>query len=533
MLIDERGKNEVLTNADAHFVYFKANERLANQLGATYLKAKDVWRVPKTLGALRELWKAGIPVEVLGKAKAIQYDRHLQDKVGDHSLMKRMNPKLRGYQKQDASFLLQRNNLACFNGMRTGKSPTLCEVIQQRKKKTIIVCPSSLVLNWRDELGSWTSAQVTTIKGTPKKRELLYQEFSRSQVFSVMVISKDTVRNDIAALQSLDYEVLVVDEAHFLRNRKSKQTEALHKLSKLATYRYALTGTPTTNNPTDVFGILKLLEPDAYPSYWQFVERYFTVDSSNFGSTIGDFKSLDRKKEFKELVETISTQRKLHDVMKWLPPMQHQTIKLEMDSKQTKFYNEMLNNFETEDVDASTVLAQMTRLRQLTVAPQMLNLDAPSVKEKFILEWIENNPTEQVVIFSNFTSYLRQLKTHIPLARMITGRETQEMRHTNVKVFQQGRCNVLLVNIEAGGTGLTLDKAGTCIFLDRSYIPSSNDQAEARILPTTKESNLSSLVIDLVCENTIDEKILEAVKQKKNITKIVNNYKSVKDFIKS
>lgn len=530
----ERGNDEVLTNADAHFVYFKtSNERLANELGATYMKAKKEWRVPKTLGALRELWKAGIDVQVIGKTKAVQYDRALADKKGDQDLMQRMNAKLRPYQKADASFLLQRNNLACFNSMRTGKTPTLCEVLEKRKKKTVIVCPSSLVLNWRGELGNWTTAEIFTVKGTPKKREDIYLNFHKSTSFAIMVISKDTVRQDIAKLQSLDFKVLLVDEAHFLRNRQSKQSEALYTLAKNATYRYALTGTPATNSPTDVYGILKFLEPTAYPSYWQFVERYFVVDNGHFGKTIGDFKNPARKKEFKELVETISTQRKLEDVMIWLPKTQHQVIPLEMDSKQRKAYDSMLNDFETEDISASGVLAQLTRLRQLTVAPKMLGIDTPSVKEKFIVEWIENNPTEQVLIFSNFTSYLQELRKLIPQALMITGRETQEERHRNVKIFQQGKCKVLLINIEAGGTGLTLDKAGTCIFLDRSYNPSSNEQAEARMLATTKTSNLSSLVIDLVCEGTIDEKIIQAVQNKQNITKIVNNYKSVKYFIKA
>jgi SNF2 family DNA or RNA helicase len=89
----------------------------------------------------------------------------------------------------------------------------------------------------------------------------------------------------------------------------------------------------------------------------------------------------------------------------------YQTIPLEMPSKQRKAYEEMLHLFTVEEagVDAPSVLAQLTRLRQICLAPELLGIAAPSAKEQFILEWLENNPNEQVIIFSNFSSYLKKL----------------------------------------------------------------------------------------------------------------------------
>lgn len=521
-----------ITRVEPHFVYFKANDRLAYKLGATFLKSTQEWRVPKTLGSLRELWKEGLPIEVYGKAKRNQHERALQDKEGNAELMKRMSEKLRPYQKQDASFLLQRNNLASFSEMRTGKSPTLCEVLQQRHKKTIIVCPSSLVLNWREELLNWTDADVFIGKGTPKKREEVYLDFHMATDFSVLILSKDMVRMDALKIQTMSFEVMLVDEAHFLRNHRSKQSQAIFTLGKNADFRYALTGTPATNSPIDVYGILKYLEPDAYPSYWQFAERYFELDDSGFGKTIGGFKNKERKKEFHEVISSLSVQRKRVEVMKWLPPVQYQTIPLEMSKQQRNAYESMLDTFEVDDVSASTVLAQLTRLRQITLAPSILKIDAPSVKRDFLLEWLEDNPTSQVVIFSNFSSYLRELKKEIPNSALITGEEDTSKRYDTVTRFQRGNIRVILANIEAGGTGLTLDNADAVIFLDRSYNPSSNAQAESRIIPTTEDSNMSCLVLDLVCEDSVDERIIDMVKKKQSITQIVNNYKNVKEFLK-
>jgi SNF2 family DNA or RNA helicase len=449
--------------------------------------------------------------------------------------MKTMSQKLRQYQQQDASFLLQADCLANFSQQRTGKTPVMCEVIQQRAVKTIVVCPSSLVLNWKEELNNWTDMDTYIGKGTSKKRQELYEYFNMAVDPSVLVISIGIAKQDVALLQTMDYKMIIVDEAHFLRNHKTVQSKALYSLARNAKYRYTLTGTPATNSPVDIYGLLAFLKPDRYTSYWQFVERYFNVESGHFGKKIGDFKSPLRKKELHEIVEAISVQRKRKDIMKWLPAKQHQVIKLEMGTKQAKQYKSMLEVFETEDgeISASGVLAQLTRLRQITLAPSILDLDAPSAKEDFLKEWIENNPDEQVLVFSNFSSYLRVLKGKFPTrTALLTGAESPNVRQAVVKQFQAGHLQVLFANITSAGVGLTLDKAGTVIFLDRDYTPTKNEQAEDRIVATTEESNKSALIIDLVCVGSIDEKIIQMVREKKNITKVINEYASIKEFMK-
>lgn len=404
----------------------------------------------------------------------------------------------------------------------------MCEVLNTINRKTLLLCPASLVVNWQDEIHRFTKLQAVAVMGTLKKRKDLYQS-----KWDVLVLSKDTAKQDVDLLTHLEYAVMVVDEAHFLRNIKTQQSQAVYRIGSRATYRYALTGTPATNAPQDVFGILKFLEPAKYPSYWQFVERYFTVEEGRFGRQIGQYRSPARQKEFQEIVEAISTQRKRKDVMEWLPDTTFQTVRLEMDTKQRKAYQEMLEFFEVEDTDISapSVLAQMTRLRQLTTCPSTLGLTIPSVKEQFLTEWVQDNPTTPVIVFSTFSSYLKVLMTKIKGARIITGTTPKDERARIVRNFQEGTFTVLLANIEAAGTGLTLDRAEVAIFLDRSYTPTSNDQAQDRLVATTQDAQQKSHVIDLVVKDTIDEKILKLVKEKKNITQIVNDYAAFKKFM--
>src|SRR5690606_4943973 len=117
----------------------------------------------------------------------------------------------------------------------------------------------------------------------------------------------------------------------------------------------------------------------------------------------------------------------------------------------------------------------------------------------------------------------KQLQKKIKGSRLITGEISKENRAKTVKSFQAGKTKVILANIKAAGTGLTLDKGETVIFLDKEFNPADNEQAEDRIVPTSKERNHSMTVISLVMKDTADEMINGLLKHKVNITSVINN----------
>jgi SNF2 family DNA or RNA helicase len=381
---------------------------------------------------------------------------------------------------------------------------------------------------------NWTNYTCLAVNGAKQKRSKTYTEWTSNK--GCLVLSKDTAKADFDLLKNEKDYALVVDEAHFLRNYKSQQSKAVFQLGKNASKRLALTGTPAVNEGSEIYGILHFLYPSRFSSYWAFVERYFRVFDAPWG--VKEVSGYKRKEELQEILDLISVQRKRSEVMQWIPPKQYQTISLQMDSKQRKAYDEMLHMFTVEeaDLDAPSVLAQLTRLRQICLAPELLNIAAPSAKEQFILEWLENNPNEQVIIFSNFSSYLKKL--HHKLYKgpykygILTGETSKQTRSDLVESFQNGSIKILLANIQAAGVGLTLDKASTVIFLDRAYTPSENAQAEDRIVPTTENSNQDCMIIDVVCENSIDEHINDILSKKKSVIEVVNNYKSIGELMK-
>lgn len=507
------------------FIYIPLTRKQAEFMGAVWNNKEKMYRLPNTLGVLNELEEiypqlAEYKTKKLSQRNKLLRLKTLDDVEGDN--------RLRPYQRVDVNYLKHIGSAGIFNEQRTGKTPTTLVLTKEKGfEKTVIVAPASLLINWKEEVERWTGKKALISTGLSKKRKDIYHRFSENN-YSYLVVSYETLRNDIDVVIKVicPFDCLIVDEAHRLRSlingkRASQISKAVVKLGKHAKTRYALTGTPTVKEGNEIWGILHFLYPDRFPGYWQFIDRYFEKEFNGFGTEINGYK---RKRELQDILAVISTNRKRSEVMQWLPPKHYQTIKLEMNNKQKKAYESVRDTFEYEDlIDAPSVLAQLTRLRQLTTCPSILVPEIKNEKEKFIMEWLEDNPNESVIIFSTFSSYLKQLQKKIKGSRLITGEINQKQRDEAVKAFQAGKVRVILANIKAAGTGLTLDKAETVIFLDKEYNPSDNEQAEDRIVPTVKERNHSMTVISLIMKNTVDEMIHHLLEQKIDITKVINN----------
>jgi SNF2 family DNA or RNA helicase len=504
---------------------------LEYHFNAVYSKAKKHWRIPANLWAARELAKE-FP-DLKQSEEFVAYGKQLRSAV-DMMLHNRATTtlfdhsgRLRPYQCMDVATLMQLKNAGIFNEPRTGKTPTTITLIKELgTRKNLIVSPASLIYNWEKEFKEWyPECEVYVVSGTPKKRKDIYDKYTVNVMKTrVLIISKDTLKYDIDYWDGFEFDLMAVDEAHYLRNWKTGQSEAVCKLK--ADRKYALTGTPTVKHASDIYGILKFLYPAKFPSYWQFAERYFGVGQNYMGlQQVNNKVKPHREKELQEMVGLWSIARKRKEVMKWLPDKQRITIPVEMSTKQAKMYKEMKQFFATEDIDAQNILTQMMRLRQILLDPQLLNLDVKGAKTEAILEWLDDN-REPVVIMSMFTSYLKLLKPEIEKLGLKVGEINGEMsnkdKQESATSFQNGRLDVLLCNIISAGTGFTLDRAETIIFTDKAWNPADNDQAEDRITPTTVEKNHKHAIISFEVRGTMDESINGILATKRSLTDIIN-----------
>lgn len=452
---------------------------------------------------------------------------------------------LRPYQQEDMLKLKSKKAMGCFNEQRTGKTPTsLVTLDTEGHKKILIVTVASAIYQWADEFRKWTCRPCVVVNGTRVQREKQIESWTDGLVISYDALKEITPRikdkqtmeetkgreGHIKQILAQNPEAVIIDEAHKIKNPKSAVAKSVFKLSVIER-KLALTGTPAPNKPYEIFSILHFLYPKIFVSYWKFIGDYFrTRRSQAAGHSYIDIMGFKSGMEYKLQTQLgfISTNRKRKDVMPWLPEKDYQQIKLEPTKEQLKYLKELDKYFETENIVVQGVLDRLVRERQICLAPELIGLKGKSPKLEWIKQYIKDYPEKPIIIFSKFTSFIKLLEKELPEESFysIIGSTTTKLRNEYKLAFQEGKRNVLIIQIDVGKEALTLDRAEAIVFCDK-YPPASDiSQAEDRFVATTKEkADKPHTIIELMMKNTYDEQLYELVKQRKSDTDVINDYK--------
>lgn len=443
---------------------------------------------------------------------------------------------LREYQTKDAKFLASLPCSACFNEQRTGKTPTALETIKLRKlqnKRILIVTTASSVYQWKEEYEKWLEKPCEICTGTPTTKRKVIEKWTHGLIISLDSFKETSNRAGlITPILNKDPAMIILDEAHKIKNPKTASARAIFKTTKIP-YRLALTGTPAQGKPYDIYSILKFLFPSEFRGFWKFLEDYFIIEEQTIyiagrPRTIKTYEKFQpgKEKELQELLSTFSTQRKRKDVMPWLPNKFYERIKLEPTKEQLKYLKDLEDTYRTEDVITVGTLDRLIRYRQICLDPTLIGLKGKSPKTEFIKQYIKDNPDEYIIIFSKFTSYLIKIAEELETTwAMLIGSTTMKQRGKFIKDFQQGKFKVFLINIDAGKEALTLDRADTTIFTDKYPPIGSIEQAEDRFIASTKDkAHKSHKIIELCMKNTFDEQLYKLLELRKSETDIINNY---------
>lgn len=428
---------------------------------------------------------------------------------------------LRTYQQQGIQWLYDLKNMN-LNGiladdMGLGKTLQVLVFYEQyvsKEKPSLIVCPSSLMYNWMSEIEKFKiDVDAVCVTGTQDVRKDIIKENHE-----LYITTYDYLRRDVELYMSMEFEYIVLDEAQFIKNPKTKNAQSVKSLK--SRHRLALTGTPIENGLSELWSIFDFLLPGYLYSL-----NYFT---KNFEKPIqmGDDK---RQAQLQKLVSPFILRRTKKQVLKDLPDKVEKDLWLNFSPEEKQLYlanlaqvNEQLQQqLELEQVDSILILAMMTRLRQICCEPRMLyeNYTGESTKFKMCLDLIETlkENDKKVLLFSSFTSIFdsfieefdrRGIKYH-----MITGAVDKKKRKEEVDAFQNDDSNVFLISLKAGGTGLNLTKAQAVIHFDPWWNVSAQNQATDRAYRIGQTKNV--LVYQLLMKNTIEEKIYEMQKRKK------------------
>lgn len=342
-------------------------------------------------------------------------------------------------------------------------------------------------------------------------------------------------------LMDISWNTITIDECHrnSIRNHRSITARSIGKL-KLAPggKKIAMSGTPMKKRGSDLWGILHWLQPTKFTSYWNFAENYFTITNNGFGQVVGDLRK-DAEADFYRALTPYLLRRTKAECLPWLPPKQYVDVYVTMTPEQNRQYREMEATGATamgngEEVTTTSILAELMRLRQFanayckideegivkpTLKSAKLEALFAKLEEIGVMDKNESSTGQKVVIFSQFRSMIELV--HSELVRkgvnteVISGATTGKgQRKEIVDRFQTGDIQVLCIVTTAGGVSLTLDAADSAHFIDESFAPDEDEQAEDRIHRASRVHNVT--IYRYRSRHSIDEEIVESSESKQS-----------------
>lgn len=437
------------------------------------------------------------------------------------------------YQKEDLDRLLSDNtNWFNLSEMGTGKTPVSLGLVKEGGyRQVLIVCPKTVQLTWARQIREWYGTEPVIAKGTYRKLEGLSRVLTEETPFFITNYEIFRVDRHREILNKYPFDLVILDEAHKIRNPATKMTKGLFDFVKYhpSTRLVVLTGSPIVNNPADLHTLLCLLRPDEYSrkNRMEFIGKYCYYYRGRYGIKIIGTKDLS---ELREQTSPYTIKHTKKEVLPYLPNKYYNRVMLDMDPDQRDAYDKMEKELfvlmdSGEPLWAASVLAMLTRLRQINLDPVLVNVSAPSSKTEFLMDLIESTDGK-LVVFSAFAEYIKFLYHYLkgmeePInSIIITGRQSTDERARAVDSFQNDpNIKLAMGTIQSMGEGIDLYEASNVVMMDRWWNPSINSQAEDR-LHRIGQKNAVQVILP-VNEKSVDESFDSILATK---SEFVNSY---------
>ncbi|MBB6673646.1 DEAD/DEAH box helicase [Cohnella nanjingensis] len=381
--------------------------------------------------------------------------------------------------------------------------------LRERGQPALVVCPASLMYNWRSELAKFApELRAVIADGSRAEREATLRDISRTDV---VITSYPLLRRDIVRYAAQPFHTLVLDEAQAFKNQATQTAQAVKRIQ--ATHRFALTGTPVENALEELHSIFGAVFPELLPSRRAFGEM--------------------SREAVAERIRPFVLRRVKTDVLRELPDKIETLQSSDLLPEQKKLYAAYLAKLKAEalkHLDKETfhknrirILAGLTRLRQLCCHPALFVEDYAGGSAKFeqLLEILEEcrSAGKRALVFSQFTEMLGLIRrelgargfTHFYLDGQTPAAERLELCDR----FNGGERDLFLASLKAGGTGLNLTGADTVILYDLWWNPAVEQQAADRVHRIGQMNVVQ--IIRLVAQGTVEDKMYELQQRKKHL----------------
>lgn len=447
---------------------------------------------------------------------------------------------LRPYQQRGFSWLsfLERWGLgACLaDDMGLGKTIQLITFLLHLKEQkaltqpTLIVCPTSVLGNWEREVKKFApSLRVMLHHGDKRLKAKAFAQAVEER--DLVITSYALVQRDIKSLESVAWQIIVLDEAQNIKNSDAKQSQAVRQLP--ATFKVALTGTPVENRLSELWSILDFLNP-GYLGAKQFFQRRFAMPIEKYG----DAASLNT---LRSLVQPFILRRLKSDrtIIQDLPEKQEITAFCGLSVEQATLYQQLVEESLAQIESAEGVqrrgmiLALLVKLKQICNHPaqyeKAATIDAQqSGKLLRLQEMLDEVIAEgdRALIFTQFAEWGKLLKPYLEKylnkeVFFLYGSTSKQQREEMVDRFQHDPQGppIMILSLKAGGTGLNLTRANHVFHFDRWWNPAVENQATDRVFRIGQKRNV--LVHKFVCTGTLEEKINAMIESKKELAEQV------------
>lgn len=387
-------------------------------------------------------------------------------------------------------------------------------------RRCLIVCPASLVYNWKSELERFAPhLPVRMITGTAAERENLLRNLQDREI---VITSYDLLRRDLEYYEDCRFFVQIIDEAQYIKNHGTQAARAVKMIQ--AGFKLALTGTPVENRLSELWSIFDYMMPGylyAYPRFREEIEVPIIQQE--------DERTAQR---LQKMIRPFVLRRLKQEVLKDLPEKMEENLYARMEGEQKQLYDahaermRIMLDQEDDAVFAKSklqILAELTRLRQICCDPGLLFEQYAGGSAKLdmavqlICDAVANG--HKVLLFSQFTTMLERLTESLSRENitwhLLTGATAKEKRAEMVESFQYDDVPVFCISLKAGGTGLNLTAADVVVHFDPWWNVAVQNQATDRAHRIGQKNTVN--VYRLIAKDSIEEKIISLQERKREL----------------
>lgn len=462
--------------------------------------------------AVHDVWDSIRRVEMSSAAELSaedlkDIDNRLESRIPAHL-------ELYPFQKVGVAFA-EASNGRCLIGDEMGVGKTIQAIgyaAINHARPGLVVCPANVKYNWQKEIKKWLPAETVQVIDS-SKTEMIAAEF--------YIITYDLLVNRLQDILRIRPQLTIIDEAHYIKNSKAQRTVATMTVARHCPRVIALSGTAIASRPKEFFNVLNLLRPDEFNSEWNFKQSYCDPFHNGFG---WNFDGASNTKELNERTRDVCIRRLKSEVLPDLPPRTRQFLPIQLTPEQRRTYDIAQDEWEQrineyylngEPIPPGTMLVMLGELRK----------KCGEIKIPYACDWVKeyNSSTgKPLIVFAHHSDIIKGISLGLGDLKVanITGQTPAKERMDIVDSFQEGHVDVLVCSTMAAKEGLTLTKADTILFIEREWVPSDEEQAEARVHRIGQESdNVHSVYLS--CMNTVDEHFDRVVEQKRQVVKAV------------